>query len=114
MTCWHQKDNCSRVDWGKSIAASIAGFVPAALGGSCVLRLPETQGVGDNGYRTEAHGGTGDHGVQQDAGEWIENPGSDWHAEHIVDKGKEEILPDVPHNETAEADCLDDAAKVAL
>ncbi len=81
-------------------AASIALFVAAALGRSCVLRLPETQGVGYNGYGAEAHGGTGDHGVQEDAGEWIENPGSNRHAEHIVDKGKEEILPDVAHYET--------------
>ena len=63
--------------------------------------LSETQGVGYNGYRTEAHGGAGDHGAQEDACEWIQNPGSNWHAEHIVDKGKEEILPDVAHDETA-------------
>ena len=53
--------------------------------------LPETQGVGYNGYRAEAHGGAGDHRVQEDAGEWIENPGSNWHAEHIVDTGKEKV-----------------------
>ena len=62
--------------------------------------LSETQGVGYNGYRAETHGGARDHGVQEDACEWIENPGSNWHAEHIVDKGKEEILPDVAHRET--------------
>ncbi len=38
--------------------------------------VSQTQGVGNHGNRTEAHGRAGDHGTQQPAEDMIEHPGS--------------------------------------
>src|SRR5439155_23801234 len=56
---------------------------PTSLRGSAFLQsnLPEPQRICDDGYRTERHGGAGDHGTQQQSEHRIENPGGDGNAE---------------------------------
>src|SRR4051812_4019572 len=58
----------------------------------------QTQRVRNYGDRAQAHRSSGDHRTEEPAEERIQNAGSDWNSEHVIDESEEEILPDVAHD----------------
>ena len=65
-------------------------------------RVPDAQGVRHDADRTQAHGGGGQHRVEQPAGGGIKDPGGERNPQPIVDEGQEEVLLDDPHDGPAE------------
>ena len=48
-------------------------------------------------------GGASNNGAEEQTEERVEQASGERDAERVVDKGEEKILPDFPHNGTAEA-----------
>lgn len=72
----------------------------------------KAQCVGDDGYGTQSHRGTGDHGIQQNSEEGKEHTCSDRHTDSVVDKRQEQILANVFHRGTAQGAGSANASKV--
>lgn len=62
------------------------------------LRLSQAQRVSHDRHRTKAHGCACDDGAEQDAKERIKHACGNGHPEHVVDKGEEKVLSDIPHH----------------
>ena len=54
----------------------------------------QSERVADDGNGTHGHGRGGDHGVQEDSPEGIEDPGSNGNTQDIIDESPEEVLSD--------------------
>src|ERR1022692_3703445 len=74
----------------------------------------EAQGVGDHRYGTEAHGGGGEDGAEQQTEKWIENSGRNGNADRVVGECEEQILADVAHGGLAQVAGAQDCGKVAF
>ena len=59
-----------------------------------VAETPEAEGVGDDADGAEGHTGGGDHRVQKEAVDRIEDSCGDRHGQDVVEEGPEKILPD--------------------
>lgn len=97
---------------GALMEARGAGY--ARRGSFIQFQRLEAKGIGDHGDRAEAHGGGGDHGIEEPACEGVEDAGGDGDAECVVAESEEQILSDIGHDAPAEADGSDDAMKVAF
>ncbi len=65
---------------------------------------PKAERIADDRDGTHGHGGRGDHGVQEDSKEWVEDARGDRNSQDIKNKGPEEILPDGPDRPAAQLD----------
>ena len=61
----------------------------------------------------ETHGRRGNHGTEQQAEERVKHPRRHRNTQRVVEKGEDQVLPDIPHRGAAEADGLGDATQVA-
>ena len=86
----------------------MSGWERRARLGSSKSDAAEAEGVGDDGDRADAHGGAGEHRVQQPAGERIENAGGEGEAEEVVGEGPEEVLLDVAEGGAGEVHGADE------
>src|SRR5471032_219890 len=57
----------------------------------------QPQRVGDDRHGTERHRSGGENRRKKQTENWIKHARRDWHSGGIIDKGKEQILPDVAH-----------------
>jgi hypothetical protein len=91
---------------------SLASFpIPSLrlqLGGSQAKRICNDRD------RTEAHGGTGDDWTEEDAKGRVQRSRRNGHAQDVVDKGEEKVLPDIAHDRPAEPKRFYDAAQVTF
>lgn len=71
-----------------------------------VAETPEAEGVGDDADGAEGHTGGGDHRVQEETVDWVEDSGGDWHGQDVVEEGPEKILPDDPDCTAGKGDHL--------
>ena len=78
------------------------------------LEVAEAEGVGDYADGTEAHGGGGEDGAEQDAEEGVEDAGGDGDSEGVVDEGEEKILADVAHGGLAQLAGAEDSGEVSF
>src|SRR5260370_37731811 len=74
----------------------------------------EAEGVGDYGDGAKAHGGAGEHGAEEPAGEWIEDAGGDGNAEGVVKGRESEALAGVAHGGPTQAASAHAAAQSAF
>jgi len=58
------------------------------------LEAFQPEGVAYYGDGAHGHGCGGDHGVEKDAPEGIEDPGGNGNSQNIVDEGPEQVLLD--------------------
>src|SRR5262245_35075178 len=63
----------------------------------------QAERVADDRYRTERHGCARDDRAEQQPDGGIQHACRDRHAEHVIDKREEQILPDILHRRPAEA-----------
>ena len=92
----------------------MSGWERRARLGSSKSDAAEAEGVGDDGDRADAHGGAGEHRVQQPAGERVENAGGEGEAEEVVGEGPEEVLLDVAEGGAGEVHGADEGGEVAF
>jgi hypothetical protein len=59
------------------------------------LETLESEGVAQYRYGTHAHGGGGEHGVEEGAAEEVQRSRGDGYSQYIVTEGPEEVLFDV-------------------
>src|SRR6516162_299872 len=61
------------------------------------LRAAKPQRIRHDGYRTERHGHSREHGIEQDAKRRVQKTSGNWNAHDVVDKCPEEVLFDRTH-----------------
>ena len=71
--------------------------------------MAKPESISDYRDATQGHRRTGHHGIEQPTGEWIKQTGGEGHPNGVVDEGEKEILADVFHDITAQAQGADDA-----
>src|SRR5438094_881726 len=76
--------------------------------------LAQAQRVADYRNGTETHCRACDHWAQQQAQQRVQHAGSYWNSKSVIDKRKEEILPDVAHRGLAEFSCAHNPAQIAF
>ena len=74
----------------------------------------QAQRVADHGYRAKTQRGGRDHRVQQQAEEWIQNPGRNRHSERVIHERKEQVLLDIVHDRSAQPTRPHDASEITL
>jgi hypothetical protein len=79
-----------------------------------VIPFRSRKGVADDRDGTQAHRGAGNDRAEQQAEERVQHPRRHRNTQRVVEKGEEQVLPDVAHGGAAEADGLGNAAQVAF
>src|SRR5215468_10500264 len=65
--------------------------------GPWYMRAAKPQRVRHDGYRTERHGNSREHGIEQDAKRRVQETRGNWNTNDVVDKRPEEVLFDRTH-----------------
>jgi hypothetical protein len=78
------------------------------------MHVPQSECVADDADRRQSHGSCRNHRRQENAEKWKQHTGRDRHAGGVVDKRKEQVLPDIPHDGARELARPHDALQVAF
>src|SRR5215813_14565218 len=78
------------------------------------LQVTEPQGVANDRYGAQRHGGTGNHWAEQQPEHRIQHASGDRDTDGVIDEREEEVLADVPHGAPAETPSPGDATQVSL
>src|SRR3546814_8909713 len=94
-------------DWSSDVCSSDL-LVPLRLSGTAIIQVqsPQTQRVGDHRDRTQAHRCRGDHGVQQQSECGEQDAGRYRNTDRVIAEGEDQVLTDVAHRRTGQADGL--------
>ena len=76
--------------------------------------VAEPEGIEHDGDAGEGHGSACDHGVEEVAGERVEEAGGEGDACEVVGEGEGEILADVAHGGAAEGEGAVESGEVAF
>lgn len=80
----------------------VRGSRRGSQSGNTRLKELEPQGIGDNAHRAEAHGGSGEHGIELESEGDKQHARSQRDADGVVEEGPEQILLDVADHGTAQ------------
>lgn len=72
----------------------------------------QLQAIGHNAHTTQGHGGPDEHRIEQKPGQRIEHASGDRHADQVVDKRLEKVLPNGAHGRGRKADRRGDLRQV--
>lgn len=72
----------------------------------------QLQAIGHNAHTTQGHGGPDEHRIEQKPGQRIEHASGDRHADQVVDKRPEKVLPNGAHGRGRKADRRGDLRQV--
>src|SRR5262245_34613352 len=78
------------------------------------FHMTQAEGIGDDGHGTEGHGGTGNDGAQKYPPDWIKHACRDRHPNHVIEKGEQEILPDIPNRGLTQPPCTEQSAQITF
>ena len=99
---------------GRSFGLGCRGSRRGSRSGNTGLKELEPQGIGDNAHRAEAHGGSGEHGVELESEGDKQHARSQRDADGVVEEGPEQILLDVADHRAGEFNGGDSVEQVAL
>ena len=99
---------------GRSFGLGCCGSRRGSRSGNTGLKELEPQGVCDNAHRAEAHGGSGEHGVELESEGDKQHARSQRDADGVIEEGPEQILLDVADYRAGELNGGDSVEQVAL